>query len=36
MTLFRRERNGITRPIRHGRIVRFRVDEIEQIEANLR
>ena len=35
MTLFRRERNGITRPIRHDRIVRFRVDEIEQIEANL-
>jgi hypothetical protein len=36
MTLFRRERNGIIRPIRHGRIVHFRVDKIEQIEANLR
>jgi hypothetical protein len=36
MTLFRRERNGIIRPIRHGRIVRFRLDDIEQIEANLR
>lgn len=36
MTLFRREREGILKPIRHGRIVRFDLAEIEAIEKALR
>jgi predicted DNA-binding transcriptional regulator AlpA len=36
MTVYRREREGLLKPIRTGRIVRFSIADIERIEAGLK